>query len=182
MRCPYPLYYVPLFECTENIAFYARTGRLPSMHARTSTQADVACSAWQGPDYSHSCLLQDYSPSRLVSTTLACPVVESWVGNIRWERKREREREREEREREERESLKTDWTKLIEEWEGVGKYCITLLEIKLEKKWLSLSKGSHCVLQIFTSTWAMTRRELSAKQQSSNRQGRRDTTPDWERL
>ena len=36
------------------------------------------------PYYARSCLLRDYSSSTLVSTTLACPVVWSWVGNITW--------------------------------------------------------------------------------------------------
>ena len=34
VRCPYPLYFVPLFACTQNIAFYARTQNI-AFYART---------------------------------------------------------------------------------------------------------------------------------------------------
>ena len=49
-------------------------------HARVHSLRWLAVPA--RPYYSRYCLLLDYSSSTLVSTTLACPVVESWVGNI----------------------------------------------------------------------------------------------------
>ena len=60
--------------------------RMHTKHCLLRTHARIHSLTWLAvparPYYSHSCLLQDYSFSTLVSTTLACPVVESWVGNI----------------------------------------------------------------------------------------------------
>ena len=71
-------------EMSVSIVFYYRSSHahktLPFTHARTRTQSEVACRACK-TYYSRSCLLPDYSSSTLVSTTLSCPVVESWVGN-----------------------------------------------------------------------------------------------------
>ena len=64
--------------------------RMHTKHCLLRTHARIHSLTWLAvparPYYSHSCLLQlqDYSFSTLVSTTLACPVVESWVGNITW--------------------------------------------------------------------------------------------------
>ena len=73
MRCPYPLY-------------YSTALRMHTKHCLLCTHACIHSLTWLAmpaiPYYSHSCLLQDYASSTLVSTTLACPVVWSWVGNI----------------------------------------------------------------------------------------------------
>ena len=73
MRCPYLLY-------------FSTALRMHTKHCLLRTHVPVHSLTWLAvparPYYSHSCLLQDYSSSLLVSTTLACPVVESWVGNI----------------------------------------------------------------------------------------------------
>ena len=73
LRCPYPLYF-----CTALC--------MHTKHCLLHTHARIHSLTWLAvparPYYSHSCILQDYSSSTLVSTTLACPVVEFWVGNI----------------------------------------------------------------------------------------------------
>ena len=73
LRCPYPLYFSTAL-CMHTKHCLLRT------HVRVHSLTWLAVPA--RPYYSRSCLLQDYSSSTLVSTTLACPVVESWVGNI----------------------------------------------------------------------------------------------------
>ena len=84
MRCPYPLYFSTALRMHTKHCLL----RTHTKHCLLRTHLRVHRLTWLAvparPYYSHSCLLQDYSSSSLVSTTFACPVVWSWVGNITW--------------------------------------------------------------------------------------------------
>ena len=70
LRCPYPLY-------------FSTALRMHTKHCLLRPHVRVHSLTWLAvparPYCSRSCLLQDYSSFALVSTTLACPVVWSWV-------------------------------------------------------------------------------------------------------